>query len=60
MGAGVSEAKIRRELNKLAKANPGVEYRVLRASNGEVAIVSERYYQAATTNPLGQLGSMVR
>ena len=31
--------RIKNQLNKLAKANPGVEYVVLRASNGEVAIM---------------------
>jgi hypothetical protein len=55
-----TQRQIKNALTKLASANPGVEYRVLYASNGEVAIISERYYQAATTNPLGQLGSMVR
>lgn len=39
MGAGVSQAKIKRYLNKMAKTYVGVEFRVLRASNGEVAIL---------------------
>jgi hypothetical protein len=39
MGARPSQAIIKRHLNRLANQNPGTEYRVLYASNGEVAIL---------------------
>ncbi len=39
MGAGVPEKTIKRHLNRMAKTYVGVEFRVLRASNGEVAIL---------------------
>src|SRR6266436_9855979 len=39
MGAGIPEKTIKRHLNKLAKTYVGVEFRVLRASNGETAIL---------------------
>ena len=41
MSASPSEQVIRRQLRKMAQQNPGVTYIVLRASNGEVAIVPE-------------------
>ena len=43
MGAGVDKATIARHLRKLRKANPTETYVVLRASNGEVAIVTQKY-----------------
>jgi len=53
MGAGVPQAKIKRHLNKLAKEYVGVEFRVLYASNGEVAIlpVNPATGQAEMTDP---------
>lgn len=39
MGTRVSQAKIKRHLNKMAKRYPGVEFRVLYASNGETAVL---------------------
>lgn len=39
MGAGVPQATIKRHLTKMAKKYVGVEFRVLRASNGEAAIL---------------------
>ena len=39
MGAGVSQAKIKRRLRYLANKYVGVEFVVLYASNGEVAIL---------------------
>ena len=44
MGAGISKAKINRKLHSLKKKNPGQNYVVLHASNGEVAIVTEEWY----------------
>lgn len=41
MAASPSKEQIRAALNGLAKKNPGVTYVVLRASNGEVAILPE-------------------
>lgn len=41
MAASPSEQVIRRHLRKMANQNPGVTFIVLRASNGEVAIVPE-------------------
>lgn len=53
MGAGVPQATIKRHLNKLAKKYAGVEFRVLRASNGEAAIlpVDSRTGEPSTENP---------
>lgn len=39
MAASPSPEKIRRALRRLERKNPGVEFVVLRASNGEVAIL---------------------
>ena len=39
MAASPSKQQIAAALRKLKKTNPGVEYVVLRASNGEVAIL---------------------
>lgn len=39
MGAGVPQAKIKRRLRYLANKYVGVEFQVLYASNGEVAIL---------------------
>ena len=39
MAASPSKAAIAAALRKLRKANPGIEYVILRASNGEVAIL---------------------
>jgi len=49
MGAGVSQDRINRRLRYLKKKNPNQEYMVLRASNGEVAIVTKEYYKEYTT-----------
>ena len=39
MGARISQQLIKRHLNRLAKKYVGVEFQVLYASNGEVAIL---------------------
>lgn len=39
MAASPSKQAIAAALRRLRKANPGIEYVVLRASNGEVAIL---------------------
>ena len=39
MGARAPQSVIKRHLNKMAKTYPGVEFRVLYASNGETAIL---------------------
>ncbi len=44
MAAGMSQAKINRKLRELQKKNPGEKYRVIRASNGEVAIITQKWY----------------
>ncbi len=44
MGAGISQARINRKLKSLQKKNPGEVYRVIRASNGEVAIVTQKWH----------------
>ena len=46
MAASPSQAKIKAALRRLQKKNPGVEYVVLRASNGEVAIMPKSYVEA--------------
>jgi hypothetical protein len=46
MGAGVPQSTINRALAKLRRENPGVEYQVLRASNGEVAIMPRTEVEA--------------
>jgi len=48
MGAGVSQDRINRRLRYLKKKNPNQEYVVLRASNGEVAILTKEYYKTCT------------
>lgn len=39
MGAGVPQSTINRHLKKMVREYPGVEFRVLRASNGETAVL---------------------
>ncbi len=53
MGAGVSEKTIKRHLNRMAKKYVGVEFQVLRASNGETAIlpVNPETGKPELTNP---------
>lgn len=53
MRAGVPQATIKRHLTKMAHKYVGVEFRVLRASNGEVAIlpVNPDTDEAEATNP---------
>jgi hypothetical protein len=53
MGAGASQAVIKRHLNKMAKTYVGVEFRVLRASNGETSIlpVNPETGKAELANP---------
>lgn len=43
MGAGGSQKQINRKLAHLKKKNPGQEYVVQRASNGEVAILTKEW-----------------
>jgi len=47
MSASPSQAAINAALRRLQRKNPGVVYQVLRASNGEVAIVTKAYVDAA-------------
>jgi hypothetical protein len=53
MGAGVPQSTIKRHLRKMANKYSGVEFRVLYASNGEVAIlpVNPETGEAECTNP---------
>jgi len=48
MGASPSQSTINKRLAYLKKKNPGVQYRVIRASNGEVAIITEEWYKSCT------------
>ncbi|MBE3138140.1 MAG: hypothetical protein IMZ43_12235 [Thermoplasmata archaeon] len=48
MGTGISQDRINRKLRYLKKKNPNQEYVVLRASNGEVAIVTKEYHEMCT------------
>jgi hypothetical protein len=50
MAASPSKSQIQSELRRLQKKNPGVEYVILRASNGEVAILPKG--KDAYDNPL--------
>jgi hypothetical protein len=53
MGARASQQVIRRHLNNMAKTYVGVEFRVLRASNGETSIlpVNPETGKAELANP---------
>lgn len=46
MAASPSKQQIARALRRLQKKNPGVEFVVLRASNGEVAIMPKEKVQS--------------
>ena len=48
MGASISQKRIYDKLRYLKKKNPGQRYVVLRASNGEVAIITKEWYEATT------------
>jgi hypothetical protein len=45
MGAGLTRKQISNKLRYLRKKNPGQDYVVLTASNGEVAIVTKEWYR---------------
>jgi hypothetical protein len=45
MGASPSKEWISRKLRALKRKNPNEEYVVLRASNGEVSIVTRKYLE---------------
>lgn len=47
MAAGLTKQQISSALRRLKKKNPGVEYTVLRASNGEVAILPTKQVEAS-------------
>lgn len=48
MGASPSKATINAALKRLQRKNPGVEFQILRASNGEVAIMPREYVLQCT------------
>jgi hypothetical protein len=48
MAATPSYQEIQQALRRLQKKNPGVEYQVLRASNGEVAIMPKKQVDILT------------